>query len=1308
MRPLSTLLLFLPFVALQQDSWQDPWIKLSPNCENEICSLNDNLLVIPESSVFSEDYSTVLAEVYFTSDEQLFVTCQECKNQEEWLLSEHLNVTQEENGVKKARVKMSGRLDYDNPSSPEYLKRRTFIFMMGFDNFGLCVPDLNNCQTISVELKNVVDQPPSFIGDWGNTKFNLPDLIENVDQSGIVTIEGQDNESEKTDLSLTLTSDFAVFSVTRTEGNSWQLNVANLDYDLGRKSYSLELNLERTPDSYDLPTVSTTTLFANVIDTPDQDPLWEMQCGYKELPEEAPEKTQTFFTIKAVDQDTGMNSPIDYTLVEDAGNNHYQWFELEVDVVSGNVTVLNRQRIDREAIQEETQGMLEFHVRATEQDDAKKTSDTTCRVRIRDIDDNEPKFEDANTHSEVAFHAWVREDSPIGIPFEFCREDSFADGTCSQVINPAAYDEDQFDLSYNDFTLTISSENFADTESKFGVTPNRIIGRLNFFVSSQVLDNSLLNYEEQTEVDFTITATPLNPDPEATPTSKPVKIHIIDINDCPPKFTQKKYTVTIEETVTDQELPIGIDSTDDDKSPQFGKPGHIYSIVKDSTLAQNLLIDNTTGVISVGAERLFNFEESQSKTIKVQVHDCRDCSSGSVVSMMAEAEVEINLTNVNDEKPEITNKQDCVIDSLRNDHPEGDEIVKLIGEDRDENDFAMTITKSSDSNIQAHFNLAEDGSLTLVKALNEENAEIEAVDPKFTFTVKIEDNNMNPTGPGKLSNTYDCSIKIVDINSQRPEFIFPIPDDESSRTWINENSQISANLADRNGKLIQIQATDSDVNADNKQVTYKWNTNNKPVYEEYFELHPNHGTIKLLQPLADFPFEPDTDQDHPNMITLQILAEDLGTPKQSNTATLRLKSFKDIEPEFKVEERETRVEINETDMSGLFPTIELPFAFDPNDEDPPSDDWPKQDIYYQIDGPDLFVIDDSLQNTVTLNGTLDVDCDFCPGSYNFRVSASNTPGLPNFDKPASIQAVTVEVLDINDNVPRFVGLPSYFVLESISNCGDCRIEADDRDTVIDQQLDFNIIGANVSDESLNGLGFEIVPFSEVANKIARLSPNFTVSEGMTGFFDLEVQVTDQGGPGIERHTNSTHVKVVVMTAQNNVTFGFDNSENDLCCKKGAVMEIFLKVLGWSFTEKGSEPCECSTRTQASSPRADSFSQFEGYFVDPDTFEPKSQREIAARYDLKFETLWVELNHQLNISLDGRQGFRGETSVQGSLVGTSFALMIVGIICAAFVVATAVFLLVAYCIRTKSLERRVKVFAQTIFADFTIEPQFCIL
>ena len=185
MRPLKTLILFLPLVILQEDSWQDPWITLSTDCqENDMCDLtlggNSDQLVIPESSVFSEDYtSTVLAEVHFTSDKELFITCQDFANKEDWLLSENLDIIQEADGMKRALVKMPGKLDYENPSSSNYLSQQRFFFMLGTENFGSCTT--NTCKDIYVTLKNVVDEKPEFIGVWGNTNFNLPGLTEGED-----------------------------------------------------------------------------------------------------------------------------------------------------------------------------------------------------------------------------------------------------------------------------------------------------------------------------------------------------------------------------------------------------------------------------------------------------------------------------------------------------------------------------------------------------------------------------------------------------------------------------------------------------------------------------------------------------------------------------------------------------------------------------------------------------------------------------------------------------------------------------------------------------------------------------------------------------------------------------------------------------------------------------------------------------------------------------------------------------------------------------------------------------------------------
>ena len=47
MRPLSTLVLFVPFVAPQENSWNDPWIQLTTECqEKNKCDLTLNFFRI--------------------------------------------------------------------------------------------------------------------------------------------------------------------------------------------------------------------------------------------------------------------------------------------------------------------------------------------------------------------------------------------------------------------------------------------------------------------------------------------------------------------------------------------------------------------------------------------------------------------------------------------------------------------------------------------------------------------------------------------------------------------------------------------------------------------------------------------------------------------------------------------------------------------------------------------------------------------------------------------------------------------------------------------------------------------------------------------------------------------------------------------------------------------------------------------------------------------------------------------------------------------------------------------------------------
>ena len=108
-----------------------------------------------------------------------------------------------------------------------------------------------------------------------------------------------------------------------------------------------------------------------------------------------------------------------------------------------------------------------------------------------------------------------------------------------------------------------------------------------------------------------------------------------------------------------------------------------------------------------------------------------------------------------------------------------------------------------------------------------------------------------------------------------------------------------------------------------------------------------------------------------------------------------------------------------------------------------------------------------------------------------------------------------------------------------------------------------------------------------------------------------------------------------MTDLNNVTFGFDSSRDEIDRNKEEIIQILDTEFNWSFSSKGikdSVTFSLTTDTEVT------FTTLEGYFVDPeDNFRPKSQNDIATKYDLIFDNLNNALKERLNISLDYTKG-----------------------------------------------------------------------
>ena len=182
--------------------------------------------------------------------------------------------------------------------------------------------------------------------------------------------------------------------------------------------------------------------------------------------------------------------------------------------------------------------------------------------------------------------------------------------------------------------------------------------------------------------------------------------------------------------------------------------------------------------------------------------------------------------------------------------------------------------------------------------------------------------------------------------------------------------------------------------------------------------------------------------------------------------------------------------------------------------------------------------------------------------------------------------------------------------------------------VIDKELHFQILSQKASDNSTKS-PFNFTSSAKSINIYASVG-DIPEPEGQL-YYDLLIEVRDNANHSIE-----SSVKIVVMTNLNNITFGFDSSREEIDRNKETIFDILNREFDWSFSSKGIK--DSSFRYSEGGDAGEAFTTLEGYFVDQnDNFKPKSQAEIATKYDLIFDDLNEALKTELNISLDSTQG-----------------------------------------------------------------------
>ncbi|XP_076066701.1 protocadherin-like wing polarity protein stan isoform X3 [Oratosquilla oratoria] len=290
----------------------------------------------------------------------------------------------------------------------------------------------------------------------------------------------------------------------------------------------------------------------------------------------------------------------------------------------------------------------------------------------------------------------------------------------------------------------------------------------------------------------------------------------------------------------------------------------------------------------------------------------------------------------------------------------------------------LTYTMEVDRDMRSKGMFALDptsGVVTTTQVLDRELMDV------HYFRVKAVDLTASP--PRSATTTLQINVK--DANDHSPEF-----ERRSYDTAIRESTSVDSTV-------LRVRATDQDAGP-NARVRYR--ILNPTEENKVFSLDPESGLLTTRLPL---------DRETTRQYRLQVLAEDQGPPEERRTATaevtVKVLDENDNYPQFS--ERSYSVEVPEDLNAALTPTVLHIQATD-------KDEGKNGQIRFAIIGGNTaghFAIDAS-SGEIHVAASLDHETN---PNYRLVVRAQDAGSPPR----SNTTQVHVDVLDVNDNAPRF-------------------------------------------------------------------------------------------------------------------------------------------------------------------------------------------------------------------------------------------------------------------------------------------------
>ncbi|XP_047489336.1 cadherin-23-like [Penaeus chinensis] len=816
----------------------------------------------------------------------------------------------------------------------------------------------------------------------------------------------------------------------------------------------------------------------------------------------------------------------------------------------------------------------------------------------------------------------------------------------------------------------------------------------------EVSPGANIDREKQAEIIVNVTIT----DSNGASTDMEITISITDINDNTPVIEECTFEVEVAEDKLTGYHVANVKAGDVD----IGAHGEIRYFLFNYSPGIPFAVNDVTGEVTVLLEdnlRVLDREMKASWDLAVYAQD--GCENGEIDCQAKASDpcnIIVTVTDINDEAPDrfdwnppaetFTVHEDMLEGELVG----GEEPFKIRAQDDDQ---PGTVNTMITYHVEWVRKVGETENLDLFTAVNKNETWSDGSISYYCQLMATQDLFWQrgsyeillvaeDSGEPQLSGNKTFDIEILDSNDHVPEFVFYGCLADELQIKMEENKYEAGDKVrcstEESAQLLEIVVEDEDIGENRDftcEIDYEKSTavavNGIDQLHEFELKRESNGCVLYVKSVID--------RESGRRYNLSLHVMDKGTPPLESWEYLEVIVTDAFEapPYFCLDGlcRQT-IYMKETD-----PTVTANFLkgtdtdnidFDPNDP------GTYQEVYYDIVGgsTSLFELGDRTDNTIKLkNLPQGLDREDVP-EYQLYIDVTNDPAT----QPPISEIIarnytlylTIKVQDVNDNSPQFEKAITIASFTQNDEKGKkiAVIQATDLD--LNETITYDL--GEFTWYDTDGTAPTDEPFK--LENGADLILNFKPTGLNSGYCTFPINAYDK-----DDNTNFTTAKVYVITNAFQLPVVFNNDISMVSEKTEDIEEIFTSVYQYSCVVD-------STTTQTS----DTGEAVEGktvvfmHFIDETHNEPVPKDAIIQQTtDVEvIKELRRKLN-EINLNLNS-VGDEQIVSESNDLLLLQVLLGVVSLVLGSLVIL----LLIAYCIRTRSLERQVKVLSTNTFGS----------